>query len=195
MLLGLKNKDSVQVCFYYRKNDSKTHRFSLCYQLVFDEGVSSLNIPDRAFVKALNDFFISNVLINYFAEDTFVFDLELSAFRNEQLFFKEKFGLRPPVRGTANSDAQVTYSGTYLAQFRQTQEGLPTVQLGRLRIFDFYVPKSLPDPEVILENHLFRETIDIVMGEGTLGLRFIGVTKGNYIDTSSKGFYVEERVR
>lgn len=164
--------------------------------IVLEESVSSLNVPDRTFVAALNDFFITTVLINYFSEETLVFEVELSAFRNEQLFFKEKFGLRPPVRGTANADSQVSYSGTYLAQFRQkSQDGLPTAQLGRLRIFNFFVPRAQPDPEMILENQLFCNNVDIVVSEGALRLGFIGMTKSNFIDASSIGFYVEERVR
>ena len=133
--------------------------------------------------------------MKYFAEDTTFFQLEIILFRGNEPYYRDKFSIRPPIGGIANRDNQVSYFGTYTAQFRQKQENLPTVQLGRLRFFNFIVPRTMPDPEMILENELFQRELEFMpSGLKPFSLVFFGVTKNNQINLASKGVYVEEQV-
>lgn len=106
---------------------------------------------------------------------------------------RDKFWIRPPIEGIANRDDQVSYSGTYTAQFRHKQAGLPTVQLGRLRFFGFCVPRTLPDPEIILENQMFARVMKLEPeGQGSLGLKFWGTTKERQISLDVPSIFMEE---
>lgn len=190
--LEITNGDVVQLSFYYRV-EGIVHKFSLCYSFVLEE--PGLNIQDRVLVESLSTIFLKNCLMGFFAEDTTFFEMELMLFTGNDPYYREKFGIRPPIEGVANRDNQVAYCGTYVAQFRRQQGDMPTAQLGRLRLVDFVVPRTLPDPEMILENKLFQCELELApKGLTPFFLKFYGITKNRYIDLSSQGVYVEERV-
>ena len=125
--IRLNDCDLLEVTYFY-KTSGKT--FSLCYQILLEEEGSS-SIQDRHLANVTNNVLIKDCLIHYFCEETIFFAVELTIFRGNEPYFRDKFGIRPPIEGIANRDDQVSYSGTYIAQFRHKQAGFPTVQLGR----------------------------------------------------------------
>lgn len=127
--IRLNDGDLLQLKYSY-KTFSKAHKFSLCYQVLFGED-GSLSIQDRDLANSLNNVIIKNCLIHYFSEETTFFAVELILFSGSEPYFRDRFGIRPPIEGIANKDDQVSYSGTYTTQFRHKEVGFPAIQLGR----------------------------------------------------------------
>lgn len=151
-----------------------------------------MKIGDRALVKGLNNLFIKNILINFFSEKTSFTEVEITL---SETNFNEKYVILPPIVGIANTDKQITYSGVYSAKFCQKQQNLPLIILGRIRLLDFFVPKGIYDPEIILEEKLFQGELELIIPNlEKLLLNFYGINKNRKINLKTNEIYIEEKI-
>ena len=100
--------------------------------------------------------------------------------------------------GAAKTDPQITYSGTYSAQFMQKQTR--DFPMGRIRLFDFYAPLATQDPTAILGEILFRKELELIVwnletsANSEVRLQFYGITANHRIRLGEDNIYVKERI-
>ena len=197
--LNILNGDTLVLGYTY-KTSRRPHNFSFCYTVGLPNASTiSLKVQDKKLITRLNQTFIMGCLRDYFSGDTSFGDVEMTIFSKKEMSFRDRYPIRPLVVGLAKKDTTAYTVGTYSAFFRKIQEGYPVLQLGRFRMFDFFLPTATTDQEVILENKLFKNTLyleveNIAGTTETVALDFFGITPLRPINLGEEGVFMEEKI-